>query len=418
MMRRSAVFFTSGIALLFLSWPALAAGYRTMTGSGSDEVPVLVVTGTPYEMGYALGQLMKDEVRGLLGTYLQIAQTGDAKRFSNETLDAAWESISPHTSDRFKEELRGVADGTGMSLDAVRRAHMVPVVADFACSGVAVWGKASANGDLYQIRNLDYETGAGLQDYPAVVIYIPDKGIPHVNVTFAGSIGVNTGMNAEGVALTEIGDTPGGDYPFDLNGVHFTTMFRDILYDAHNLDEAVSMIKQAPRIKKYHFIVGDGKNKKAVKMKAHAPELLIWNDNDPKDEAAPNVFENIVYHAEGRNPIAFAHLSKYQGKYDPQRMIELSKSVPIKGSNLLDVVYDATTLELWVAYAEKVENAYLRPYVHVKMKDYLPYNPKGEHLIVTKETTATGPSKVARLAVLAAPLLLLTGVATWWIRWA
>ena len=52
------------------------------------------------------------------------------------------------------------------------------------------------------------------------------------------------------------------------------------------------------------------------------------------------------------------------------------------------MVYDATALELWIAYAEKKENAYLRPYVHLKLNDYIPYNPKGdEEKILTSDAS-------------------------------
>jgi hypothetical protein len=38
---------------------------------------------------------------------------------------------------------------------------------------------------------------------------------------------------------------------------------------------------------------------------------------------------------------------------------------------VLDVVYDATALEFWVAYAKKDVEAYKRPFAHVRLKDYL-----------------------------------------------
>ena len=145
-----------------------------------------------------------------------------------------------------------------------------------------------------------------------MVIYVPKEGIAHINPSFIGSIGCHTGMNAEGITLTEIGDSPGRDKPYDLHGLHFMMMFRDILYSAKSLDQAVQMIKDTKRIKKYHFVVGDGKIPAAVKMKAWAPNLLIWKDNDPKDEMAPHVFPNVVYHAEGRTPTARAHISQYR----------------------------------------------------------------------------------------------------------
>jgi hypothetical protein len=256
---------------------------------------------------------------------------------------------------------------------------MIPVVGNYSCSFVAAWGSATKNGDLYQIRNLDYNTKAHLQDFPMVAIYLPREGIAHMNVSFAGAIGVNTGMNAEGITLSEAGDSPEADRPYNLDGHHFLSMFRDILYDAHNLDEAVRIVRDAKRIKKYHYLIGDGRNKKAAKMKAHAPNLEIWSDNDVKDEVAPNVLKDIVYNAEGRDPIAYAHLKRNSGRYDADAMIQLSKAIGTLGGNLMDSVYDATTLEVWVAYANGADEcAYRRPYVHISMKDYMPFGAKPE----------------------------------------
>jgi hypothetical protein len=207
------------------------------------------------------------------------------------------------------------------------------------------------------------------QEHPCIVVYLPDRGTPHVNITFAGCIGCNTGMSAAGIALSEMGDSPGKDYPFNLNGTHFTTLFRTVLYDADGIDQAIDIFKSAQRIKKYHYVVGDGKNLQAVKMLAHAPDLIVWKDNDVRDELAPNVMPQVVYQDEGRG--AYAPLQEVYGKIGHQEMIDIACRIPIKGGNILDVVYDATALEFWVAYAEKDVEAYQRPFVHVKLKDYL-----------------------------------------------
>ena len=364
------------LCLLAIAGPVRGEGYRTSAGTAPDDFPVVVVTGTPYEMGLSLGTLMKPEIQGFVPLFLRGAQEMGGNELSATNLDQAWATMEPFMSTRFKDELRGFAEGAGVPLADMKRAHMIPVISEYSCSGVAIWGPATRTGHLYQIRNLDYSTDAHLQDFPCVVIYVPKDGIAHLNPSFAGSIGCHTGMNAEGITLTEIGDAPPSEKPFDLHGLHFMMMFRDILYSAHSLDQAVQMIKDTKRIKKYHFVVGDGKIPAAVKMKAWAPNLVIWKDNDPKDELAPNIFKNAVYHAEGRNPTARGHLTEYaHGKYDVDAVIQLSKAVGTLGGNLMNAVYDATDHEAWLSYAEKNECAYRRPYVQVKLADFIPYNP-------------------------------------------
>jgi hypothetical protein len=59
------------------------------------------------------------------------------------------------------------------------------------------------------------------------------------------------------------------------------------------------------------------------------------------------------------------------GSFDVDKMIALSKAVA-DDHNLMDVVYDATTLELWVAYANGEKGrAADQKYVHVSMKEFL-----------------------------------------------
>jgi isopenicillin-N N-acyltransferase-like protein len=349
--------------------PIHAEGYRTSVGEGASEIAVVVVSGTPYEMGRSLGELMAPEARALIGKFLGMVQADGSPRFSNEALDAAWTATAPYTHERFKEELRGLAEGSGLSLETVRRAHMVPVVSNYSCSSLAAWGAATKDGHLYQTRNLDWILAAGAHDYPCIVVYRPDRGIPHVNVSFAGYLGVNTGINARGIVLSEMGDSPQRDYPYNLDGAHFTTMFRDILYDCGTLDEAINLIKNTRRIKKYHYVVGCGQPPAAVKMRAHAPDLEIWTDNDPTDELAPNILKHVVYQDEGRG--AFEPLRSAWGRIDADVLREISCQIPIRGGNVLSVVYDATARHMWVSYARGEEEAYKRPFVHVRLDDFL-----------------------------------------------
>jgi len=369
-MRRFAIFCILLLVLAAAISPAWTWGKLTSVGEGRDKVTVMIVGGTPWEMGYAYGKYLKADIKACLDRYLGSAQTAGGERYSDASLDQAWETVKPYIKPRFMQEMVGLAEGAGLPLDQVRRAHAISLVSDYSCSGVAVWGPAAANGHLYQIRNLDFSTSVGLQDHPVIVVYVPKEGIPHANVTFAGYIGSMAGMNAAGIALTEKGATPGRDWPYHLEGVPFFTMFRDILQEADSLDKAVSMVQNVKRHKKYYYVIGDGDAKRAVKMNAFAPDLLIQRDNDPNDEFAPRVKPNLVY-VTMKNDLAWKHFNDNYGKYDAQKMIELSRLVQ-GGGNLMNVVYDATSRELWVAYADGAEMAWQRPYVHFALNDYLP----------------------------------------------
>lgn len=346
----------------------------TKIGTGADEIPVIVVSGTAYEMGLQLGEKLGKKVGECISNYLNYAYS-QPEIFNAKTLDAAWEQLAPFIDKRIKDELKGLSEGSGVPLKKLQRAHAVPALADYACSGIAIWGKASSDGHLYHLRNLDFIKDAQLQKYPVIVIYKPRNGFAHAMATFAGYVGAHSGMNAQGIVLGEKGESPAGEAPFNINGLHFTFLFRQILYDAQTLQDAVASIEAAPLIKRYFFYVSDGKpeNMGAVKFRVSTPDpikLQQFKDNDASDDTVPVALPNCIYYTMD-NDLAANQLQKYSGNFDAEKMIQLSRQLAQKGGNLLNVVYDATALRMWIAYAENDEDAASRSYVELPLHDFI-----------------------------------------------
>ncbi len=374
------------ITLLFISVIVLSSctgnnkikdfqGKVFTAGQGTDVIKVVVVKGTPYEMGHQLGVLLNDDIKKVLTNFISEAQQVQPQIFSNSELDKVWEENAPYIDHRVKEEMKGMSDGSGIDLKILQRGHIIPVISPYACSGVAVWGKGTTNGHTYQIRNLDFTKDAHLQDYPVVVIYVPDEGTPHVNVSFAGYIASHTGMNANHLVFGEKGESPSKEMPYNIKGAHFSFLFRKMMYDTKNLDDILNTVKSTPLIKRYFLFFSDGNQttQGGVKIYVSTPDTQkyhIWKDNDPGDNVAPNTLSNVIYQTMN-NKKAYELLKKNIGLFDADKMIELSRAVADDDSNLMDVVYDATTLEMWIAYANGNDDAFHQKYVHISMNDYL-----------------------------------------------
>lgn len=346
------------------------AGHRTAIGEGDDRFPVVVVRGTPYQMGWQLGRLIRAEMQRFIPT--TVAALADQVGLQTDTLVEAWTRSSAYADDRVEQELLGLADASGVPLRTLQAMHALPLLMPYSCSSIAAWGDATEDGHLYQTRNLDWNLAVRAHDFPVIVVYIPDQGIPHVVPTFAGMIGAHTGMNLRGIALSEMGDASAKEAPYQVHAPHFTVFFRSMLYDSDSLTRAIEIFQAQPPTKRYHYVFGDGGAElRAVKVRAHAPEpvgerLKIWRDNDPTDEFAPNVLRCLVYNDEGRG--AFPKLQQDFGKLNGPRMIELANQIPIRGGNVENVIYDATGLRLWVSYAKGDREAYLRPYAFLDLK--------------------------------------------------
>lgn len=346
------------------------SGNRIVVGTGDAQVPVVVVRGTPYEMGWHLGRLMKQEMQ----QFVPAALEGISRELnvSQQQLGEVWSRSAAYADDRVEQELAGLADGSGLPLPMLQAVHAVPLLMPYSCSSIAAWGKATEDGHLYQSRNLDWSLEVKAHEFPVVVVYIPSKGIPHVVPSFAGMVGAHTGMNVRGITLAEMGDAPASEMPYQVHAPHFTVFFRTMLYDADSLSRAVDILQASPLTKRYHFVFGDGQNeRRAVKIRAHSPEpsgkqLVVWKDNDPTDEFAPNVLSCVVYNDEGRG--AFPILEREYGHLTGEKLVSLANQIPIKGGNVVDVVYDATDLRMWFSYAKGDQEAYQRPYVFLDLK--------------------------------------------------
>lgn len=343
-------------------------GYRGMLTRDGVGIPVAVVGGTPRQMGWHLGRLMGDDIRALVGPLL--GKVKAALQTDDATLAAAWATQAAWIDDRVEQELVGLAEGSGLPLATLQAVHAVPILMPYSCSAIAAWGSATADGHLYQTRNLDWELGLGAQEHPVIVVYLPERGHPHVVPSFAGFVGANCGLSAAGIVLSEMGDSPARDMPYELHAPHFTTWFRTLLYDADSLTEALDVFSRLPRTKKYHFVFGDGRtDRRGVKIRIHTgpdgDDLAIWSAADPQDELAPAVLADVVYQDEGRG--AFPHLERHHGRIDADRLREVACQIPIKGGNVLDAVFDATDLVAWVSYAGGDREAYQRPFVRLAL---------------------------------------------------
>ena len=345
-------------------------GYRLELPQADRKIPVVIVRGTPYQMGYHLGRLIRPEIHTFLPQVLPKFKA--ALRVTDAQLREAWIRSAAYTDDRVEQELVGLADGAQIPIEWLWQVQCFPLLLPYSCSSIAVWGKATKDGHLYQTRDLDWNLQVKAHEFPVIVVYLPARGIPHVVPTFAGFVGATCGMNMRGIVLSEMGDSPQREAPYEVRAPHFTSWFRTILYDADRLSSALAIFRKQKLVKRYHFVFGDGQTEhRAVKIRLNAanprsPQIQIWHDQDLTDEWAPHVLPYVVYQDEGRG--IFPFLKAHYGQLDGKRMIEAANRIPIRGGNVMDVVFDATALRLWVSYAHGTKEAYQLPYVFLDLK--------------------------------------------------
>lgn len=344
------------------AWAAPVNGRTYMLGDGADAVRVIEVWGSPYEMGYAHGYLVRDELKDYYAAFFGVIK--GEMNVSDEQLDQAWEVMSRHIADEFKEEMRGLAAGSGVSEQWVHWMHIIPDLSWIQCSYYAAWGKAAPDDHLYQIRALDYWREAHVQDQPAIILWRPDQGHPFVTAGYIGFVGVISGMNAEKIAISEIGDGFGDDQK-QLDAEPWVFMARRVLQYSDNLDEAVAVVRDSIRPSSYDYLIGDGELRDARQMTTGKTLFKVY-DWRAAPHASPPV-EDVVYTsmAVGEadwNASMHKRLLENYGNLTAQTGIRIMKEVGT--GDLHAVAFDVTGLKMWVANAEGADSpAFDRPYV-------------------------------------------------------
>ena len=253
-----------------------------------EGLPVVFLEGTPYELGHQHGELLRHSVRQAVGeilgyfrSYLKLPLIGHA--VVNWWLDQPWKASLPFLPREYFEELRGLSDGSGVPLNELWRLHAIPD-RTYACSNFAAWGKATANGRLIHMRNLDWNMDAGIQRYAAVFVVHPTGKHAFVNVGWAGFIGVLSGINDHQLSIGQVGAET---VDVSSQGLPMVFLMRKVLEESQDLDGAVRIIREAPRTVGVNYVVADAKANRAVALETTSRAVAVFEANDPQEWTVP-----------------------------------------------------------------------------------------------------------------------------------
>ncbi len=345
------------------------AGHGILCRCG--EKTILMVSGTPEQMGAAHGTLMHDQIQkmmgqtaGVLGKKLKVA---DGEKFLFKLAAEIEKHGGPFVPPRFFAECDAMSKAAGITQQQGRAANLFQE--QFHCSGVAVHGKATVDGRVLHARVLDYIVDAGFQECACVIVRMPDGGNAWMSLGYAGFIGTVTAMNEKGLAIGEKGN--GAAAPANWNGMPMTFLLRDVAERAANVQEALDIIRTTPRTCDYSYVLSD-KSGEIRSLRCTPKEMIVLKPGQqhPKWEArvpADTVF--ISMHPKELSKRLFEE----HGKIDVPRLIEILKRPVASNSNLHDAIFAPETLEMWFADAGKNTCACDEPYAHVNLKELIGY---------------------------------------------
>jgi dienelactone hydrolase len=337
---------------------------------------VLHLAGDPYALGLAHGRLLKQETRETTDAYLRDFALGVAHH-TLASLREVYSKAKPYIPQEYQDEMRGLADGSGVPLEDIQLVHIIPEL--HHCSGAAVYGKMTRDGKLYHYRSLDYALELGtkkkVQENACLIVRKPKKGCPTVVVGWAGTLGCVTGMNASGISIGEMGSDSKAE---TLEGTPMWFRVRWILENSRTLEEGLAGFREWKRTCGYNFIITDGKIPDARAVECDRDRIAFFapggaEEDHPPHKAIPSAVrrsnhfvdpelasrQRAVYDPRESEPRSWAgyaritdFLEKNAGTLDGEGMISLCRTYPKEHSCLHQAVFCPSDLRFWVANAK------------------------------------------------------------------
>lgn len=342
-----------------------------------DGTLVLHLKGTPYEMGFQHGALLKSHVQKNLKTMLHekaggevLIDVGPLKLAPKTAVEVIVQIQRPYVADRYWEELRGLAEGAEVSVKEVQVANFIPEL--FHCSGFALSKSATKDGKLLHGRVLDYAVDWGLQEHAVVIVAEPAGRLPWVNVSYAGFLGSVTGMNSQQLSIGEMGGGGLGRW----GGRPMALIVREALETASNLDEAIAVFRDGPRTCQYYYVIADGRQKSAVGMEASWDVFQVIREGEAHPLLPKPVTDCVLLSAGSRYEELVKRTTAGHGQFDHASALGLMARPVAMSSNLHNVLFEPETGRFWVANAS-LDNkpAADQPYQRFSLPDLLGRHP-------------------------------------------
>jgi hypothetical protein len=288
-----------------------------------EGVKILHVSGSYYEMGYQHGYLISDmvnqNVRAALDTYTQAV--------SYEDLLDLYDGLESYIPQEIKDEMQGLADGSGLNFDDFAVIVVLDLVAHdlTACVTGSAWDTATVDGKLYHFRSHDFsmqikdpETGIYLHDNIILQVRTPDTGYATIYPNYAGSLANYGGFNEEGITIGQTTSWCMND--ISNEGIPMGIRIKLAIEKSSNINEAIDIIN-SNKTRGYNFIISDSEEKTAKIIESSATNSYIGSWDDPEESNSPYYsIENIVRRSNLYISEPMANLQRE--KYNPNNFLK------------------------------------------------------------------------------------------------
>jgi len=300
----------------------------------------LYVEGDPLEIGLAIGSLTDSILKNQERIFFSSINNRIPSKFKQRILRSflKWfnRKLYLNVPDEYQTEIYGISQYTSHDYDNIAPrylrslylhashdiGHALQDLALVDCSSFAAWDEKSEDGSLILGRNLDFYTGDDFAKDKIVTFLNPIEGHPFMMVSWAGMIGVISGMNKEGLTVTI--NSAKSKIPL-IAKTPISILAREILQYATNLDEAIAIAKKRKVFVSESIMVGSASDGKAIIIEVAPSGFGVYEALNSNQLICSNHFQSDALKNEDNNQF---QIKNGHSKYRFDRMVQLFDDNP------------------------------------------------------------------------------------------
>lgn len=295
----------------------------------------LYIKGNPLQLGYNNGALTQKLMQEQEEIFFSKVEGFVPSKFKQNLLSGflKWYNRKMYLNVRedYQAELYGLSQYSSDKYDFIAPkylrnlylhgahdiGHALQDLAMVGCTSLAVWNENTEDGDLLIGRNFDFYVGDDFSRNKLVEFVQPEDGIPYMSVSWAGMIGVVSGMNKEGITVT----INAGKSKIPLTAkTPISLVTREILQYAKNIDEAIAIAKKRHVFVSESILVGSANDKNAVIIEVSPKNFGVYKVQNTSKVFCTNHFQSDAYKDDVRNQ---KHIKESHSAYRYEKLQEL-----------------------------------------------------------------------------------------------
>lgn len=295
----------------------------------------LYIKGNPLQLGYNNGALTQKLMQEQEEIFFSKVEGFVPSKFKQNLLSSflKWYNRKMYLNVRedYQAELYGLSQYSSEKYDFIASkylrnlylhgahdiGHALQDLAMVGCTSLAVWNENTEDGDLLIGRNFDFYVGDDFSRNKLVEFVQPEDGIPYMSVSWAGMIGVVSGMNKEGITVT----INAGKSKIPLTAkTPISLVTREILQYSRTIDEAIAIAKKRSVFVSESILVGSANDKNAVIIEVSPKNFGVYKVQNTSKVFCTNHFQSDAYKDDVRNQ---KHIKESHSAYRYEKLQEL-----------------------------------------------------------------------------------------------